>query len=76
MIVHLNESGEVPGVDLCDDLVIELFHFMCCEPHRICSGDQREELVLLGDIIQNLGLWGTTIDNQIAYVAAINLSYK
>lgn len=54
---NLGQFAEVALVDVSGDAVVGLAHVLADKREGVGGGQQREELVLLRLVVQNLGLW-------------------
>lgn len=53
---YLWQFTEVPGIDVSTDALVGVLHVLTHISESIGSSQQREELVLLGLVVQDLGL--------------------
>lgn len=54
---YLRQFTEVTIIDVSSDAVVRLLHILANKVESIGRRQQREQLVLLGLIVQDLGLW-------------------
>lgn len=54
---YLWQFTEIPGIDVPADALVGVPHVLTHIGECIGSGQQREELVLLGLVVQDLRLW-------------------
>ena len=54
---YLGQFTEIPLVDVSGDAVVCLLHILADKSEGIGCSQQREELVLLCLVVQDLGLW-------------------
>ena len=54
---YLGQLTEVPVADVPGDAVVRLVHVLAHKVEGVGRGQQRKQLVLLGLVVQDLGLW-------------------
>lgn len=55
--LYLWQLSKIPPVDLCVDALVGVCHVLSDEGEGVGHGQQREQLVLLRLVVQNLRLW-------------------